>query len=52
MEGSISPGVFEAIDGGIHSLSRGGERTGGQHLDLLRVSDSSASVDDFLSGLL
>ena len=52
MEGSVSPGLFESVDGGVHCLSGGGERAGSEDLDLLRVSDGVASVDDFLSGFL
>ena len=52
MEGTICPGLFETIGGCIHRLSSGGEGTGGKYFDLLRVSDASASVNDFLSGFL
>ena len=48
----IRSSLFEAIRGGIHCLSSSGEGAGGEYFDLLRVSDASASVDDFLSSLL
>jgi hypothetical protein len=50
MEGMISSGLLETLNGSVHCLSGSGEGTAGQHLDLLCVSDFSASVDDFLSG--
>ena len=52
MEDLVSPGLFESVDGGVHGLSGGGERTGSQYLDLLRVSDGGAGINDFLSGFL
>ena len=52
MEGSVSPGLFETVDGGVHGLSGGVECTGGQYLDLLRVSDGVAGIDNFLSSFL
>ena len=52
MEDSIGPGLFETVDGGVHSLPGGGERAGSQYLNLLRVSDSDAGVNDLLSGFL
>ena len=50
MEDTVSPGLFESVDGGIHSLSCGSEGAAGQHLDLLRMADFGPSVDDFLLG--
>ena len=41
--------MFEAVGRCVHGLSSGSEGTDGQYLDLLRVSDASASVDDLLS---
>ena len=52
MEGSISSGLLEPVDGGVHGLPGGGKCAGGQHLDLLRVSDRAAGIDDSLSGFL
>ena len=51
MEGAIGSGLFEAFDGSIHGLSCGSKGAAGQHLDLLRVLDFGASVNDFLSSL-
>ena len=52
MEDAVRSGLLEAVGGRIHCLSSGGEGAGGEYFDLLRVSDASASVDDFLSSLL
>ena len=50
MEDAIGSGLFELLSGGIHSLSGSGESARGQSLDVLRVMNFGASVDDFLSG--
>ena len=52
MKDAVRSGLFEAVSGRIHRLSGSGKGTGCEDLDLLCVSDASASVDDFLSGLL
>ena len=52
MEDSISPGLFETLGRSVHGLSSSSKGAGGQHLDLLCVSNFGASVDDFLSSLL
>ena len=52
MEGSVSPGLCEAVNGGVHGLLGRGERAGSQYLNLLRMFDSEAGIDDFLLGLL
>ena len=52
MEGTVGSGLFEVFDRGVHGLSGGGEGAGGQHLNLLRMSDFGVGIDDFLSGLL
>ena len=52
MEDAVRSSLFEAIRRCIHRLSGRGEGAGGEHLDLLHVSDASAGVDDFLSGFL
>ena len=52
MEGAVSPGLLETFNGGVHGLAGSGEGAGGQHLDLLCVSDFGARLNDFLSGLL
>ena len=52
MEDAVRSSLFEAIRGFIHRLSGSGEGTGGKYLDLLRVSDTSVSVDNFLSGVV
>ena len=48
MEGAVGPGLFETLDRGIHGLSGGSEGTGGQHLDLLCVSNFGTCLNDFL----
>ena len=52
MEGLISSGLFETVDGGVHCLASGGERARSQHFDLLGVSDGGSGVDDLLSSFL
>ena len=52
MKGTIRSRLFKAISGHVHCLSSSGEGAGGEYFDLLRVSDASASVNDFLSGFL
>ena len=47
MEDAIGPGLLEAFDRGVHGLSSGGEGAGGQHLDLLCVSNFSTCLNDF-----
>ena len=48
----VSTSLLETLDGSVHGLLGGGKGAGGQHLDLLCMSDFGASVDDFLSGFL
>ena len=50
MEDAISSGLLKSLGGGIHDLSGGGEGTRGQRLNVLRVTDFGAGVDNFLSG--
>ena len=52
MEGAIGSGLLEAFDRGVHRLSSSGEGAGGQHLDLLCVSNFAMCLDDFLARLL
>ena len=52
MEGAIGSGLLETFDRSVHCLTGGGESAGGQHLDLLGVSDFSASIDNLLLSLL
>ena len=52
MENTIRSGLFKTIRGLIHRLSSSGEGTGGQHFDLLRVSDTGTGIDDLLPGFL
>jgi hypothetical protein len=44
--------LFEALGGSVHHLAGSGEGAGGQHFDLLRVSNFGACLDDFLTCFL
>ena len=48
----VGSGLFKAFNRGVHGLVGGGKGAGGQHLNLLRMSDFGVRIDDFLTGLL
>ena len=50
MEDAIGPGLFESFGRGVHGLSGGGKGACSQRLDVLRMADFGACVDNFLSG--
>ena len=52
MEDAVGSSLLEAVDGGVYGLAGGGEGAGGQHLDLLCMSNFGARIDDFLSSFL
>ena len=49
MKDVISSGFLESFSGSIHGLSGGGEGACSQRLNVLRVADFGASVDNFLA---
>ena len=49
MKGVISSRLFESLHRGIHGLTSSGKGAGGQHLDLLGVTDFGPGIDHFLS---
>jgi hypothetical protein len=52
MEGAVSSGLFEAVDGGVHCLAGGGEGASGQHFDSLCLSNFGTGLNDLLSDFL
>ena len=49
VESAVGSGLLKSIHGSIHGLASGGEGTGSQHFDLLRMADLRSGVDYFLS---